>query len=113
MEELIGFLVVILIIFALTKIIARGKKNEEEEEKELWENEQKNLKTIKDNYEHLINNEDTQTTFTHKDMVHGGSLNHSNWSFENTLKFIARNWLKQKHLDIQKYAFKKIVEVRI
>ena len=108
MEELIVFLIVILIIFASTKIIARSKKIEEEKEKASWENEQKNLKTIEDNYEHLIDNEDTQTTFAYKNIVHGGSLNHSNWSFENTLKFIAQHWLKRKHLDIQKYAFKKI-----
>ena len=47
----------------------------------MGERTKKNLKTIEDNYEHLIDNEDTQTTFAYKNIVHGGSLNHSNWSF--------------------------------
>ena len=119
MEGLILFFALLLFIYVLRFFNKKNKKIEEEarnlEEQQQMEIKKNNLKTIRENYEYLIKNDDTKTEFDSNEtslsgdnIIHGGSLNYSNWSFENTLRFIGKNSLKLKHLNIEKYTFRRI-----
>lgn len=109
------FLIPIIILFGLIYFLykANQKINIEKAEKinqQLEEEKRiKNQLILEQNYNYLIENEDTETTFKQgQQIIHGGPLNHSHWSFQNTLKFISKYNLKSKHLNIEKFYFDKI-----
>ncbi len=119
MEGLILFFALALFIYAVRFFHKKNKQIEEEvrnqKQKKQMEIQENNLKTIRENYKNLIENDDTETEFDgnetsygEENIIHGGALNYSNWSFENTLRFIGKNSLKLKHIDTEKYAFKHI-----
>lgn len=112
MEHILPIILLLAFIFAMYKAVQRGRKidqelateiivlEKQELEKALSIEEDKNK--IKEKINEFINNGNTTSTYTDKsNKTYGGKINTEGWHFNNVLRFISKNRLRIKDLDLK------------